>query len=128
MLQRVEAQVGEVRGLRVPEDPEHSALVLELVEHAAPVLVEATIPIVRPYATVRSNRDAIAPSQIRSAASTASSITRRPPTDSRTRPPPTRPMSAAGTPSLAARSSASRSRPAATDTTARDADSPNSVT
>src|SRR6185436_5580430 len=121
MLERVEPQVGEVRGLCVPEDSEDPALVFELVEHAA------SVPIVRPYATVRSNRDAIAPSQIRSAASTASSITRRPPTDNRTRPPPTRPMSAAGTPSCSASASASRSRPAATETTARDADSPNRV-
>src|SRR5438046_3834303 len=99
MLQGVQPQIGEVRGLRVPEDSEDPALVFELVEHAA------SVPIVRLYATVRSNRDAIARSQIRSAASTASSITGRPPTDSRTRPPPTRPISAAGTPSFSASAS-----------------------
>ena len=33
MLQRIEAEVGEIRGLGVAEDPEHAAFFLELVEH-----------------------------------------------------------------------------------------------
>ena len=33
VLQRVQAEVGEVRGLGMAEDPEDAALVLELIEH-----------------------------------------------------------------------------------------------
>ena len=36
MLQRVEAEVGEVRRLGMAEDPEDAALVLELVQHDLP--------------------------------------------------------------------------------------------
>ena len=36
MLQRVQPEVGEVRGLRVAEDPEDAALFAKLVEHGVP--------------------------------------------------------------------------------------------
>ena len=33
MLQRIQAEVGEIRGLRVTEDPEYAAFFPEFVEH-----------------------------------------------------------------------------------------------
>ena len=33
MLQRIEAEIGQIRGLFVAEDPEHAAFFLEFVEH-----------------------------------------------------------------------------------------------
>src|SRR6185503_17874967 len=105
------------------EDAEDSARFPQLVEHQGPISV-------RPYAIARldSKYMSMAVDQMRSVSASDSSSTRRPAIETTMRAPPTRPMTAAGTPSLAARASSSAMRAALTDTTTRDADSPNIVT
>ena len=70
MLQRVQPEVGEVRGLGVAEDPEDAALVLELVEHRAPSVYGLT------QSPCGSKYRPIAVDQIRSASASGSSIDR----------------------------------------------------
>src|SRR4051812_25887575 len=92
VLQRVQTEIGHVRGLRVAEDAEHAALVLELVLESAGRDFEGVV-----HATRFAKCDSIAVDQTRSASSTVMSTTTRPSTASRRRLPPVCPITRAGT-------------------------------
>ena len=116
VLQRVEPEVGHVGRFGMAEDAEDAALVLEFVQHVS-------------GHSSGEVRDSIAVDQTRSASST-DTIDRRssPATAIRSRLPPVWPMTRAGTPAAAAcRSTAVDVARATTDTTTREADSPNSA-
>ena len=95
MLQRVEAEVGQVRRFGVAEDAEDAALVVEFVEH-----VRLTLAATSSYAVA--SKYAIASTRLARRRRPARRSTTRPPTAIRSRLPPVSPMTRAGTPAAAA--------------------------
>src|SRR4030095_14558841 len=130
MLKRREAEVGEVRGLRVTEDPEHAAFFPELVhcwlqfERWALRLISVRFHAI---ALAGSKYRSIAVFHVRSTSASDSSMTLRPSIVTWMRVPQTTPILLVGTLCWAARSSNCTSAAGATDTTTRDADSENNV-
>ncbi len=125
MLQRVEAEVGEVGRLRVAEDAEDTALVLEFVEHGLLAGSALFYAARSPRSTVSSARD----HSLLSFAQPAVDSRRCPSIAIDSRSPPVRPIDPgrARRASAASCSSALQVRRPSTDTTTRDADSPKSV-
>src|SRR5262245_9622769 len=79
MLKRIKAEVGEVRGLRVTEDPEHAAFFPELV-HLRLVRRALRLISVRFHAIARAGSKcrSIAVFHVRSTSASDSSMTLRP--------------------------------------------------
>src|SRR5688572_20780339 len=131
MLQRVETEVREIRGLRMAEDPEHSTLFPELIHHqrapSGPRLRRTLSVRLHAIARARSKWRSTPVDHICSESARDSSSTPRPSMATRIRSPPTVPIEAAGTPAAAARASRSCKPLEDTDTITRDADSPNRV-
>ena len=125
MLQRVQTEVGHVGGFGMTEDAEDAAFVLELVHGQFVTRRDSGDP---PARTCRSIVTSTTPAR--------ASVDRRPriarrrpglPTAIRSRFPPVSPMTRAGTPAAAARCKHFRHIVGGSDTTTRDADSPNSA-
>src|SRR5215475_2760325 len=114
MLQRIKAEIGHVGRFGVTEDAENAAFVFEFVEHGL-------------YATRFAKYCSTAFDHARSASATASVTASSPPTVILIVSPPVRPITRADTPAAFARLSTSAVESAATDTTARVADSPNNA-
>src|SRR5262245_56189079 len=103
VLQRVETEIGHVGGFGMAENAEDAAFFPELVHGS---LCDGAPPR-RRHATCFTNRASIADDQARSASATATSSAGRsvaPAIAIRSRLPPVRPMTRAGTPAAAARS------------------------
>src|SRR4030095_1250684 len=130
MLKRREAEVGEVRGLRVTEDPEHAAFFPELVhcwlqfERWALRLISVRFHTI---ARAGSKYRSIAVFHVRSTSASDSSMTRRPSIVNLMRDREMTPLPQLGTLCRAARASTRPSAAGVTDTTTRDADSENNV-
>src|SRR4051812_32645800 len=96
MLERVEAEIGQVGRFRMAENSEDAAFVLEFIHLGS-------------YAARCLKYVSSAVSQIVSASCSATSITGLPATVIRSRPPPVVPISRAGTPAARARASSDSS-------------------
>ena len=134
VLEGVETEIREVGGLGMPEDPEDTALVLELVEHGMVCAGRRARPSRRSILRCPSSRRVgrnVSPSAVDQPASASSSAQSSAPAPRQRQsgcgsarscrsPPPARACSAASCSSAAI-------APGRTLTTTRDADSPNSV-